>query len=157
MTFYLSLTSRGSAVWVIPQSLHFPPSLPFPLVCWSQWRSYKGQFDFFKTTLHFFMVKGHRMLKLISLSRVAKCQYGTLRRSESGTQSTKHQLILSYETRPVMEFGGSLGGLWEQAGAEPFVLSADYQEAASRCSVPGETGSLCLGGMGQIHSPHFSH
>lgn len=73
------------------------------------------------------------------------------------TQSTKHQLNPSYERRPVLEFGASLGGLWEQAGAEPFVLRTDYQEAASRCSAPGETGSLSLGGMGQIHSPHFSH
>lgn len=71
--------------------------------------------------------------------------------------STKHQLILSYERRPVMEFRASLGGLWEQAGAEPFVLRADYQEAASRCSAPGETAPLSLGGMGRIHSPHFSH
>ena len=56
-----------------------------------------------------------------------------------------------------MEIGASLGGLSEQAGAEPFVLRADYQEAASRCSAPGKTDSPSLGGMGQIHSPHFSH
>lgn len=44
-----------------------------------------------------------------------------------GAHPSKHWFIPNYEMRPVKAFRSSLGGLWEQAGAERFVLRADYQ------------------------------
>lgn len=56
-----------------------------------------------------------------------------------------------------MEFWDSLGGLWEQAGAETLVLCADYQEAASRCSALGEKALFAWVVWDKSIPPHFSH
>lgn len=154
MTCYLSLTRTWQqpickAVWVTQHSLLSPL-----LAGLNVDKRDKGRSDFFMTVVHVSMLWDYRMLTLISVSRVAKCRCGTLGSSRPGTQSTKHQLIPSYERRPVMEFGASLGGLWEQAGAEPFVLRADYQEATSRCSAPEEKQALFAWVVWDKSTPH---
>lgn len=74
------------------------------------------------------------------------------------TQSTQRELIHTNDRKPVLEFRASLGGLWEQAGAERFVLRADYKEAASRCSAPGGEKTLLPWVVwDKPIPPHFSH
>lgn len=154
ITFHYSLTSRWqqpicNTVGLIPQTSY----LPIAVVIWQLRKAWL--LCNHSARLHGSKLRNANRNIIVTLCKVSVWHLERLQawnpvyRASVDPRAMKGDLLWSWGPHLVVY-------------ENKLVLNLLYLEQITRRLLPdavhqGETGPLCLGGMGQIHSPHFSH